>query len=542
MKSSTIQLLILFCLCNLNFTNGFNLLSNKIIIDNPVFSFINNDNFNFLNLFNKKDNLIVKNFIDQIENFENSDLSSKIESLNNDNIKYYTQIVNSSINIDNNDNLKDLEMFEQYKNQYILRLYDWNDSDNDGSFFDIALLSINDLNIPIWEKSKSHKFIDVQVNKSNGRNLLSLLSKNYNFKSDIIILDLPQTIFETFPESNLPDDSNNNIDNFININNDISTNTEIFFKNYRDLDSIYAWFDLLVDTYSDILTVEYIGNTFEGRPMKALRLSVHSNSKNDAIKTVVITSGIHAREWISISSSCFILFQLLSDYENGNLSVKRYLENLDFFFLPVMNPDGYEYTWKSERLWRKNRQKTFNPRCPGIDIDHSFGFHFTSGFESPCSDDYSGESEFEALESYNWDKYLNETKHSHPIYAYIDLHSYAEEVLYPYAYSCDILPRDEENLLELAYGLGQAIRLKSGKYYEILKACEDKGADLLPSMGAGSALDYMYHNKAYWAFVLKLRDSGTHGFLLPSKYIVPVGKEIYAAVKYFAAFLLSDKY
>lgn len=527
MKLYTSQvLLLLACVCNLHVCNALLFFQNWFQpVENAVV-----DTKTFL-LHDR-----VLRFANEVEVFEESrhDLSQTIAQLNSANIKHYSQ-----------DPHNVPVPLEQYQGQYILRLYDWNEklenrlaSKQQPSFFEFAFTIVRQLEVPIWEKSTTHKFIDVQVTKSQGEELLSLLSMVYSgpddFQSKIMILDLPQSVYETFSVSEL-DSGDAVVD-------DISTNAEIFFKSYRDLDTIYSWFDLLVDTYPDILQVEYIGNTFEGRPMKALRLSVHSDSKVDSIKTVVITSGIHAREWVSISSSCFILFQLLSDYENGNLAVRRYLENLDFLFLPVMNPDGYVNTWKNERLWRKNKQQTYNPRCAGIDIDHSFGFHFTTGYESPCSEDYAGESEFEALESYNWDNYLNETKHSHPIYAYIDLHSYAEEVLYPYAYSCDILPRDEENLLELAYGLGQAIRLKSGKYYEVLKACEDKGADLLPSMGAGSALDYMYHNKAYWAFVLKLRDSGTHGFLLPSKYIVPVGKEIYAAIKYFAAFLLSDKY
>jgi extracellular matrix protein 14 len=534
--------IILSTSLNLISVNGFHLTDNTFNLIQPLENSVQNVFSNFEKLFSlTSDNhsiefIKVQQFLNEIEFFEEnkSNVNEFIHLLNENNIKHYSQDI---------DNLP--ISLSQYESQYVLRLSDWNEfneleneleKENKSSFFEVALLTIKQLNIPIWEKSRSHKFIDIQVSKDQGKSILSLLSMMYSnendFKSKIIILDLPQKIFETFPESEINYDINND---------DISTNVEIFFKNYRDIDSIYSWFDLLVSTYPDILNIEYIGNTFEGRPMKALRLSVHGDSKTDKIKTVVITSGIHAREWISVSTSCYILFQLLSDYENGNVNIKRYLENLDFLFLPVMNPDGYAFTWKTERLWRKNKQRTFNPRCLGIDIDHSFDFHFTTGIESPCSDDYSGEAAFEALESYNWDNYLNGTKHSHPIYAYIDLHSYAEEVLYPYAYSCDILPRDEENLLELGYGLAQAIRLKSGKYYQILKACQDKGADLLPSMGSGSALDYMYHNKAYWAFVLKLRDSGTHGFLLPSKYIVPVGKEIYASVKYFAAFLLSDK-
>lgn len=471
---------------------------------------------------NNDPSLSINSFIDNLS----QDLSDfEISSLNDNDIAYYKQIEPSNWPID----------LEQYSNDFVIRLFDWIDTDDNIPFYQSTLSLIKEQqNIKIWDSSLASKFIDIQLNKDMAQYLLTELSSQYKFNYKLLLNNLPQTIFETYPQSQLSSLEEEENDDFI-------TNLELFFRTYRDIDSIYAWFDLLVNTYPDILSIEYIGNTFEGRPMKALRLSVHSDSKSNEIKTVVITGGIHAREWISVSTTCYILFQLLQDYENGKVSVIRYLENLDFLFLPLMNPDGYTYTWTNERLWRKNKQQTFNPRCQGIDIDHSFDFHFTSGIESPCSDDYPGESAFEALESYNWDNYLNETKHSHPIYAYIDLHSYAQEVLYPYAYSCDILPRDEENLLELAYGLSQSIRLKSGKYYQIFKACQDKGADLLPSMGSGSALDYMYHNKAYWAFVLKLRDSGTHGFLLPSKYIIPVGKEIYSSVKYFAAFLLSDK-
>lgn len=529
MRVSLFKTLILTTICNLSYgsessNDNFRFMQPHLNQDK------HNDVQNILSLHNNKIFDRVEQFTNEITEFESNKSNNEmiIKLLNENNINHYSQ------------NMDDLPIsLSQYEQQYILRLSNWVDVEDKhkSSFFDTALLTIKQMDIPIWEKSKSHKFIDIQVSQEQGEELLSLLSMMFSnsrdFESKIMILDLPQTVYETFPESSI------NIDDIAN-DGDVSTNVEMFFKAYRNIESIYAWFDLLVSTYPDILNLEYIGKTFEGRPMKALRLSVHSDSKGDRIKTVVITSGIHAREWVSVSTSCFILFKLLQDYENGNSNVQKYLEKLDFLFLPVMNPDGYAFTWKTERLWRKNKQETYHPRCLGIDIDHSFDFHFTSGFESPCSDDYAGETAFEALESYSWDLYLNETRHSHPIYAYIDLHSYAEEVLYPYAYSCDILPRDEENLLELGYGLTQAIRLKSGKSYQVLKACEDKGADLMPSMGSGSALDYMYHNKAYSAFVLKLRDSGTHGFLLPAKYIVPVGKEIYSSIKYFAAFLLAD--
>ncbi|KAH3659909.1 hypothetical protein OGATHE_005954 [Ogataea polymorpha] len=416
--------------------------------------------------------------------------------------------------------------FDQYRDQYVLRV-------NVAAEEDLSTLyeAAHELNVSVWEFSVSKRFIDLQVSKDSGVEFLQHVTARWpdmDLQLDLVVRDLPQTVFETY---SFPDDDD-----------DFTVQEDLFFKRYRDLKTIYQWFDLLVATYPDLLEVEWIGQTYEGRDIKAVRLTAHKSepSPEKPLKTLVITSGIHAREWISVSTSCYILYRLLQDYEKGKKKARLYLDNMDFLFLPVMNPDGYEHTWTTDRLWRKNKQQTYNPRCYGIDIDHSFNFHFTKSEDSPCSENYPGEGAFESLESSVWDTYLNETKHDHPIYGYIDLHSYAEEILYPYAYTCSEKPRDEENLIELAYGLSQSIRLTSGKSYAVLSACEDKGSDLLPAMGAGSALDYMYHNKAYWAFVLKLRDTGSHGFLLPPKFIVPVGKEIYSSIKYFSSFV-TDK-
>lgn len=34
-----------------------------------------------------------------------------------------------------------------------------------------------------------------------------------------------------------------------------------------------------------------------------------------------------------------------------------------------MNPDGFAYTQSSDRMWRKNRQKTSGASCVGRDIN-----------------------------------------------------------------------------------------------------------------------------------------------------------------------------
>ncbi|SCV02929.1 LAME_0H06348g1_1 [Lachancea meyersii CBS 8951] len=384
----------------------------------------------------------------------------------------------------------------------------------------------------IW--TRSTKFVDIRVPATLANQLEGC---------EVVIDDLQDAIAETYPgpDAELFMSSLDNgpqslrpLDPF----SELKASNDIFFSQFRDLDTIYTWLDLMQLTFPDLVKIELVGQTFEGREMKALHISANNKELNPEKKTIIITGGVHAREWIGVSTACYFISRLLAGY-GVNKRETRYLDRLDFLIVPVFNPDGYVYTWSHDRLWRKNRQQTYYPRCFGIDIDHSFDFHWTGTQDFPCSEDYSGEAPFEALEAESWNNYISEAKKEYTIHGYLDLHSYSQEVLYPYAYSCDALPRDLENLLELSYGLAKAIRRKSGKNYHVLSSCEDRGSDLTPGLGSGSALDYMYHHRAYWGIQLKLRDTGNHGFLLPPKYIVPVGKEAYGALKYFCDFILN---
>jgi extracellular matrix protein 14 len=133
---------------------------------------------------------------------------------------------------------------------------------------------------------------------------------------------------------------------------------------------------------------------------------------------------------------------------------------------------------------------------------------------------------------------------------FLDLHSYSQQVLYPYAYSCNADPPSLENLEELAMGLAKAIRISSGQQYGVASACEGAVSSKLAPMGGvsrmetggGSAIDWFYHEmRVRYSYQIKLRDTGAYGFLLPKENIVPTGEEAFNAVKYFGDFLLGNK-
>lgn len=60
---------------------------------------------------------------------------------------------------------------------------------------------------------------------------------------------------------------------------------------------------------------------------------------------------MHAREWIGPAVATYIVNQLVEK----NATYTKLLDTSDWMILPVSNPDGYEFSHTSDRLWRKTR-------------------------------------------------------------------------------------------------------------------------------------------------------------------------------------------
>lgn len=324
-----------------------------------------------------------------------------------------------------------------------------------------------------------------------------------------------------------------------------------FFREYRPLSVLEPWMQLLQTMFASHVRLVKVGQSSEGREILALSIGVRGPDDDSAgpRKTIAISGGSHAREWISVSTASFIAHSLIIGY-GKETRITKLLEQTDFLILPTLNPDGYSYSWEADRLWRKNRQPTSVPFCPGIDLDRAFGYMWDvtggSPLGNPCSESYSGEVPYEAVEARAFSDWAQDMIHggNGSIIGFLDLHSYSQQILMPYSFSCLQAPPTLEDLEELGEGLAKAIRTAHQQSYDVIRACKGNfdsrrvaGPPIhFPNIesAGGSPLDWAYHElKVRSAYQIKLRDTGGYGFLLPSDYIVPTGEEVLNAVLHF---------
>ncbi|KAL8792710.1 MAG: hypothetical protein Q9195_004685 [Heterodermia aff. obscurata] len=418
--------------------------------------------------------------------------------------------------------------------------------------------AVDVLFLDVWEFTT--EWADIRLSKDIVPSLLGLLPPSLQGAHTPLMHHLAQAIYDSYPSLTFQDPSTQHDNDHRTFSPSLrpSTETNIFFQNYQPLSVITPWMRLLQSLFPSHVRMLNIGLSYEGRDIPALRVGVHptnAEKPSGRRKAIIVAGGSHAREWISTSTVNYIAYSLITEYGKSKATTEL-LEQFDFIFIPTINPDGYTYTWESDRLWRKNRQQTSLRFCRGIDLDRTWDFEWDgqSTRSNPCSESFSGEEPFQAVESRRlatWAR--NETENNNITFsAFLDLHSYSQQILYPYSYTCTTTPPFLENLEECAIGLAKAIRLTKGSRYAVNSACDwrvtpgstPSAAVSWPQLesSGGSALDWFYHElRVPYSYQIKLRDTGNYGFLLPARQIVPTGREALAAVQYLGKFLLGDK-
>ncbi|ODN78617.1 hypothetical protein L202_04216 [Cryptococcus amylolentus CBS 6039] len=318
-----------------------------------------------------------------------------------------------------------------------------------------------------------------------------------------------------------------------------------FHDSYHSLADIAKFGDRLVETFNGEQGLEVwdftVGTSWEGREIKGWSARFGNEPDNgedgdeEPRREIVIMSGQHGREWVGPSSALYFLHSTILSalYPSINPDPSLLLRHFTVTIIPLINPDGFEYS-QHHRMWRKNRQEVGHKSCLGIDLNSNWGFKWKGQKKvRPCKEGFPGREPFEAVETRAVADWLESKKAEGVIIkSFVDLHSYGQLFMFPYAHSCDDFPVDAEMLMEAGMGVAKAIRTTHGQAYETGQACD------LTYRQPGDSVDYSYGvADIRWSYSAELRDTGTYGFMLPKDLIRPTAEEISAGILHLAKFI-----
>ena len=225
------------------------------------------------------------------------------------------------------------------------------------------------------------------------------------------------------------------------------------FKVWIDYDSpdgFRQYMDDLEAANEDILDLEVVGTTHQGRDIVALRLSANDveGPTDDGSKPAVLYSSlIHAREWITGEVNRRLLEWFIKGWREEKPDVVNILNSTELWFVLVQNPDGYQYTFDVDRLWRKNLRDNDGDgeitSVDGVDPNRNFPEHWNyddEGSGTITSDEtYRGpsagsEPEIQAL--------IDVLDLADPEY-HITYHSFGELLLYPFGFQVNTPSADD---------------------------------------------------------------------------------------------------
>jgi carboxypeptidase A1 len=304
---------------------------------------------------------------------------------------------------------------------------------------------------------------------------------------------------------------------------EIAADSRDWYDDYKDYDQVYARLQYLVSLKPDLCTLVSIGQTLGGREIWMLRISGPG-----ADKPAVLYNGTqHAREWIGTMVNVWIAEQLVTGYDNDPM-IQSLVDRVEFFIVPIVNADGYEYTWDSYRLWRKTRRNN-GGGCYGVDPNRNWGGDGWGGGGSssdPCNDLYRGPTPF----SEPCTQALRDTFLANPqIVATIDFHSYSQLILWPYGYTNQPCA-DDATFEQAGMAMQAAIQNVHGEYYE--------AGPIYSTIyqASGGSVDWCYDEADVFAYTIELRPDSAWGggFELPPDQIIPTCEENFPAVLYLS--------
>ncbi|XP_030378857.1 zinc carboxypeptidase A 1 [Scaptodrosophila lebanonensis] len=345
--------------------------------------------------------------------------------------------------------------------------------------------------------------IDILINQKNKAAARQFMEK-VGFSYNVMIEDIELAIDETYMEVNNSNPAMPWLER---------KGALLDWQRYHDYGDIQQFLQHMLETYPDLTEIIQIGLTNNKRPLEVLRIS-NGDPENFA---VFVDAGLQARDWLSPAALTYTISKLMSLWDNK----ETHMQHIDWYFLSVSNPDGYQYTRITDRLWSKNRRYDSDTGCYGVNLDRNFEYSWGEAGSStnPCKNLYSGIKTFSEPETRAMRNFLLSIRKV--LGAYVSLGGYGQAITYPWG-DDEFVTDNQRELHKVAYRAALNLRRLNQAEYSVGSSYRLKLAR------AGNSADWVQDAIApRFVYNVFLKDQGRYGYLMPPHYIVESGEEAF---------------
>jgi len=307
----------------------------------------------------------------------------------------------------------------------------------------------------------------------------------------------------------------------------------------------YCSYDEMVDSlenmvlnYPDICKIDSLPNpTYLGRWIYGVKISDNVNIEEDDEPKFTLDGCHHSREWATPQAVLFFADSMLKSY-GVVTEITEIINTTEIYCFPVINVDGYDYDYPGQEWWRKNREpfggsigtdpnRNYGGSCNGV-VDGYWGAADEGQCtHTPSSSTFPGAFAFSGDEVWAYTTFIRE----HNISTGFSLHSYGEQVMYPWGYKEQGSPDSTLYDTKGAYMAGMMQRIGGGTY-------TPGQSHSNPYPTAGNTRDWVYgYNK--WVAGLSALFYGAEigtSFYQSQSQLDFISRQVFKAAKYLAGF------
>lgn len=238
----------------------------------------------------------------------------------------------------------------------------------------------------------------------------------------------------------------------------IQTGANGAYHSYQEVEA-----DLLAleESYPHIAKVYDIGDSLEGRNIYALKISDNVTADENEVEVLFIGCH-HAREWISVEVPLLLGQHIIENY-GSSAEIKNLVDQSQVWIVPLLNPDGLEYSIHFYRYWRKNRRNNDDGSYgvdPNRNYDYKWSFDDEGSSPNPFSNVYRGKSPFSEPET----QAIRDLCGQRNFQSLISYHNYSQIILYPWGYTDQ--PSEKDDLFfDIAANMSKLMREVNGTLY-----------------------------------------------------------------------------